>query len=162
LADDRAVAEWYDAAVLAGGSPKALANWILNDLFRLLNERGRVIGEVAVKPAALVELLSLVERGTVNLTSAREVLAEMVDSGQGPAAIIEARGLGQISDEAALAAIVETVVAGNPGPVANYLGGKESLLGWFVGQVMRATRGQGNPAVINELVRKRLEKERHL
>ena len=162
LADDRAVAEWYDAAVLAGGSPKALANWILNDLFRLLNERGRVIGEVAVKPAALVELLSLVERGTVNLTSAREVLAEMVDSGQGPAAIIEARGLGQISDEAALAAIVETVVAGNPGPVANDLGGKESLLGWFVGQVMRATRGQGNPAVINELVRKRLEKERHL
>ena len=160
LADDRAVAEWYDAAIAAGGNPKTLANWILNDLFRLLNERNRTIGDVALSPEALVELLALVERGTVNQATAREVLADMIGSGQGPAAIIEARGLGQISDEAALAAIVEGVVADNPGPVTNYLNGKESLLGWFVGQVMRATRGQGNPAMINELLRKRLEQER--
>ena len=161
LADDRAVADWFDAAVAAGGNPKTLVNWILNDVFRLMNERDRNIEGISLTPARLVELLALVERGTVNLTSAREVLAEMIDSGQGAAAIIEARGLGQISDEAALAAIVESVIADNPGSVANYLGGKESLIGWFVGQVMRATRGQGNPAVINELLRKRLEEERH-
>ncbi len=161
LADDRAVADWFDEAVAAGGNPKTLANWILNDVFRLMNERGRSIEAISLTPAGLVELLALVERGTVNLTSAREVLAEMIDSGRGAAAIIEARGLGQISDEAALAAIVDGVIADNPGPVANYLGGKESLIGWFVGQVMRATRGQGNPAVINELLRKRLEEERH-
>jgi len=160
LADDRAVADWFDAATAAGGNPKSLANWILNDVFRLMNERGRSIEAISLTPAGLVELLALVEQGTVNLTSAREVLAEMIDSGQGAAAIIEARGLGQISDEAALAAIVDGVIADNPGPVANYLGGKESLIGWFVGQVMRATRGQGNPAVINELLRKRLEEER--
>ena len=160
LADDRAVAEWFDAAIVAGGNPKALANWILNDLFRLMNERGREIDAIAVTPGALVELLALVERGTVNQTTAREILAGMVDSGQSPATIIEARGLGQISDETALAAVIERVIADNPGPVANYLGGKVSLIGWFVGQVMRATHGQGNPAVINELLRKRLEKER--
>ena len=99
------------------------------------------------------------EQGTVNLTTAREILAEMVDSGRSPETIIESRGLGQISDEAALTAIIETVIAENPGPVANYLAGKESLLGWFVGQVMRATRGQGNPAVINELLRNRLKEQ---
>ena len=160
LAEDRAVAEWFDAAARAGGNPKTVANWVLNDLFRLMNERGGDIGGIAVTPEALVELLGLVERGTINLTSAREVLAEMVDTGRAPMAIIEARGLGQISDESALAAVVGAVLADNPGPVANYLGGKESLLGWFVGQVMRATRGQGNPAVINELLRNQLEKLR--
>jgi aspartyl-tRNA(Asn)/glutamyl-tRNA(Gln) amidotransferase subunit B len=157
LAEDRAVAEWFDAAAGAGGNPKTLANWILNDLFRLMNERGQTIDAIAASPESLVELMALVERGAVNLTTAREILAEMIDSGRSPATIIESRGLGQISDEAALTAIIETVIAENPGPVANYLGGKESLLGWFVGQVMRATRGQGNPAVINELLRKRLK-----
>lgn len=159
LAEDRAVAEWFDAAAGAGGNPKTLANWILNDLFRLMNERGHTIDAIAASPASLVELLALVEQGTVNLTTAREILAEMVDSGRSPETIIESRGLGQISDEAALTAIIETVIAENPGPVANYLAGKESLLGWFVGQVMRATRGQGNPAVINELLRKRLKEQ---
>ena len=160
LAEDRAVAEWFDAAVRAGGKPKALANWILNDLFRLLNERGLAIGDIALPPAGLVELQALVDRGTVNLTTAREVLAEMVDSGYGPAAIIEARGLSQISDEAALVAIVDQIIADNPGPLANYLGGKDSLLGWFVGQVMRVTRGQANPALVNEIARRRLAEQR--
>ena len=156
LADDRAVAEWFDAAVAAGGAPKTLANWTLNDLFRLLNERGRRIDDIPVAPAALVALLDLVAQGGVNLNSARDVLAEMLDSGRDPAGIVAARGLTQISDEAALLALVEQVIADNPGPLANYLGGKTSLLGWFVGQVMRATRGQANPAVVNRLVAERL------
>lgn len=156
LAEDRDVAEWFDEAVNAGGAPKALANWVLNDLFRLMNERGQRIEHLPLPPAALVELLKLVERGDINQTSAREVLAEMIDSGQTPAAIIAARGLTQISDEGALGAIIDQVLAGNPEPLATYLGGKESLLGWFVGQVMRATRGQANPALVNRLVQERL------
>ena len=160
LADDRAVAEWFDAAIGAGGKPKSLANWILNDLFRLLNERGLTISDVPLAPAALVELQSLVDRGTINLTTARVVLAEMLESGRDPTTIIEAGGLGQISDEAALIAIVDQVITDNPGPLTNYLGGKESLLGWFVGQVMRATRGQANPALVNEIARRRLEEKR--
>ncbi|MBW7958875.1 MAG: Asp-tRNA(Asn)/Glu-tRNA(Gln) amidotransferase subunit GatB [Candidatus Promineofilum sp.] len=163
LAEDRAVAEWFDAAVAgkgAGASPKTLANWILNDLFRLMNERGRSIDTLPVTPAALVALLGQVEQGTINQTTAREVLAEMMDSGRDPSSIIESRGLAQISDEAALTSIIDTIIAGNPGPVANYLGGKENLLGWFVGQVMRETKGRANPAVVNELLRTRLERER--
>jgi aspartyl-tRNA(Asn)/glutamyl-tRNA(Gln) amidotransferase subunit B len=156
LADDRAVAEWFDAATAAGGAPKALANWILNDLFRLLNERGRRIDNVPLPPAALVELLALVDRGVVNLNSARDVLAEMIDSNTSPAAIIAARGLTQISDEAALLALVEQTIADNPDALANYRAGKANLLGWFVGQVMRATRGQANPALVNRLVAERL------
>jgi aspartyl-tRNA(Asn)/glutamyl-tRNA(Gln) amidotransferase subunit B len=157
LAEDRAVAEWFDAALAAGGQPRALANWILNDLFRLMNERSRNIDDIFLTPAALVELLALVERGTINLTTAREVLGEMVDSGRDPAAVIEARGLAQISDEAALTAVIDGIIAGNPDPVASYLGGKESLMGWFVGQVMRATGGRANPALVNELLRRRLK-----
>lgn len=163
LAEDRAVAAWFDAAVVAaeqGASAKTVANWVLNDLFRLMNERGRSIDEIPVAPAALVALLGQVERGTINQTTAREVLAEMIDSGRDPLAIIETRGLAQISDEAALASLVDGVIAANPGPVANYLGGKESLLGWFVGQVMRETKGRANPTVVNELLRARLERER--
>lgn len=160
LAEDRAVAEWFDAAVSAGGQPKALANWILNDLFRLMNERGRTIASIPLTPAALVELLALVSRGAVNLTSAREVLAEMVDNGGSAVSIIETLGLTQVSDESTLSAIIEKIIADNPEPVANYLGGKESLIGWFVGQVMRATRGQANPALVNELLQKQLGAKR--
>ena len=160
LAEDRAVAEWFDAVAAAGGRPKTAANWTLNDLFRLMNERGRSIADVPVPPTAFVDLLGRVERGEVNAASAREVLAEMVDGGGDPATIIAARGLAQVSDESALAAIIEQIIADNPGPVANYLNGKESLLAWFVGQAMRATRGQGNPALINQLLREQLEAHR--
>ncbi|MCA9864993.1 MAG: Asp-tRNA(Asn)/Glu-tRNA(Gln) amidotransferase subunit GatB [Anaerolineae bacterium] len=168
LADDHVVAEWFDAAVVtadaaeAGGNPKVIANWILNDLFRLLNERERAINQIDLSPSSLVDLLSLVARGVINQNTAREVLAEMIDSGRAPAAIIEERGLGQISDEPALVALIDDLIAANPEPVAAYLGGKENLLGWFVGQIMRATRGQGNPAMINKLLRQRLEHRRSM
>jgi aspartyl-tRNA(Asn)/glutamyl-tRNA(Gln) amidotransferase subunit B len=157
LAEDRAVAEWFDAAVRAGGRPKTVANWVLNDLFRLMNERGKSIVEIPLTPAALVELQARVDEGLVNLTTAREVLAEMVDSGRGAAEIIAARGLAQISDEAALATVIERVIADNPGPLASYLNGKASLLGWFVGQVMRETRGQANPSLVNDLLKRALD-----
>jgi len=156
LAEDRSVAEWFDKAVEEGGRPKTVANWLLNDLFRLLNERGRTIRD-APAPAALVELLRLLEQGTINQAGAREVLAEMLDQGDAPAAIVAARGLAQLSDEAALTTIIDGIISDNPEPVANYRGGKTSLLAWFVGQVMRATRGQANPALVNELLRQRLD-----
>ena len=160
MADDRVVAEWFDAAVAAGGPPKILANWILNDLFRLLNESGQSIDKIPVSPEGLVELLALVDRGTINLTSAREVLAEMVASGQSAAAVVEARGLTQISDETALAAAVDRVLSLNPEPLASYLAGKESLLGWFVGQVMQATNGRANPALVRDLLQRQLDERK--
>jgi aspartyl-tRNA(Asn)/glutamyl-tRNA(Gln) amidotransferase subunit B len=158
LAEDREVAEWFDAAVRAGGRPKAAANWVLNDLFRLLNERGKTITGIPLAPAALVELQTMVEEGQINLTTAREVLAEMVDSGRGAGEIIDRRGLAQISDQSALNAVIERVIAANPEPLASYLNGKESLLGWFVGQVMRETRGQANPMVVKTLLQEALDR----
>ena len=156
LAEDRAVAEWFDAAVAAGGAPQTTANWISNDLFRLMNENGQTIAGIPVTPVALVDLMALVEQQTINTSTAKDVLARMMTTGKNPAAIVDELGLAQISDEPALAAIVAQVVADNPRETSLYLDGKTTLKGWFVGQVMRATRGQGNPALVNQLVERQL------
>jgi aspartyl-tRNA(Asn)/glutamyl-tRNA(Gln) amidotransferase subunit B len=156
LTEERAVAEWFDAAVSAGGEPKTVANWIINSLFALLNESGQTIDEIAVTPRRLVELLGLVEAGTISHSAAREVLAAMFASGKGPEDLVAEKGLAQISDTAALEAAIAAVLAANPEPVAAYRAGKEALLGWFVGQVMQATRGKANPQLVNQMLRERL------
>ncbi len=156
LAEDRVVAEWFDAAVAAGGPPQTTANWISNDLFRLMNETNQTIDGILVRPADLVALITFVDDKTINAGTAKDVLARMVATGQEPASIIADLGLAQISDEAALAAMVAQVIADNPREVGLYRDGKVSLKGWFVGQVMRTTKGQGNPALINQLVEQQL------
>mgnify|MGYP000021926879 CR=1 FL=1 len=160
LVSDKAVAEYYEAALAAGGNPKTTANWITGELFRLMNTAGVEIGDVPVSPEGLVELMRLVEEGTINNNTAKEVLAEMSASGQGARQIVEARGLAQISDAAALEAVVERVIEQNPGPVQSYLNGKEGLLGWFVGQAMREMKGQANPQMLNQMFREKLEARR--
>jgi aspartyl-tRNA(Asn)/glutamyl-tRNA(Gln) amidotransferase subunit B len=152
LADERPVAQWFEAAVEAGGEPKAVANWLINELFRLVNEHKRSLGEAGVTPVGLVEFLALLSRGEINHNTAKEVLAEMFLTGQSAPAIIAARGLGQISDEALLAAAVDRVVQGNPDQVAAFLGGKTSIRGWLVGQIMKSTGGKANPALVNSLL----------
>ena len=159
LTEERAVAEWFEA-VPPAAPPKTIANWILNDLFRLMNEHKQAIDGIKVTPAMLGELLGLVEEQTINNNTAVQVLNEMFVSGQTAGAIVEARGLAQISDESALAAIIEQVLDENPDSVAAYLGGKEKLRGWFVGQVMRASRGQANPGLVNKLLVHALEARR--
>lgn len=160
LAEERAVAEWFDAAVTAGRAndvpPKTIANWVINELFRLMNEHRQGIEEMKVAPDALVELIGLVQKQAINSNTAKEVLAEMFTSGQKAVAIVEAKGLVQISDEVAIADIIAQIVLENPEQVTAYLGGREKLLGWFVGQVMRATRGKANPGVVNKLLRQQL------
>lgn len=158
LAEDRQVAEWFDAAVDAGGEAKSMANWIVNELFRLMNEHDQLITEITVAPEALVELSGLVESGTINNNTAKEVLAEMFSSGQFAGEIVEAQGLAQISDEGKLAAVIEQILDENEEQVLAYQGGREQLRGWFVGQVMRATRGKANPALVNELLSQQLAK----
>jgi aspartyl-tRNA(Asn)/glutamyl-tRNA(Gln) amidotransferase subunit B len=142
LAEERDVAEWYDATVAAGGEPKAVANWVINSLFALLNESGEAIGDIQMKPEDLVELLALVEAGTISHSAGREVLVTMIATGRGAEVIVGEKGLAQISDSAALDAAIDAVLEGNPDEVAGFRGGKEALLGWFVGQVMRATGGR--------------------
>jgi len=160
LAEEKEVAAWFEKAIAAGGTPKALANWISNDLFKLMNESKQVITDIKVTPSMLAELVSLVGKGAVNSSTAVAVLADMFVSGETAPTIVAAKGLAQISDKDALVAIVEQVLDENPDSVAAYLGGKEKLRGWFVGQVMRATRGKANPGLVGKLLGTALENRR--
>lgn len=154
LAEDRQVAEWYDTAVADGGDPKRIANWVINELFRLMNEHGQGIDEIVVTPEGMVALSKLVENKRINNNTAKDVLSEMFETGKAAADIVEASGLAQISDETALKEIVIQVLNDNEDQVAIYRSGErqEKLHGWFVGQVMRATRGKANPALVNQML----------
>ncbi|MCB8924434.1 MAG: Asp-tRNA(Asn)/Glu-tRNA(Gln) amidotransferase subunit GatB [Ardenticatenaceae bacterium] len=152
LSEERAVGEWFETAVTAGGTPKSVANWMINELFRLINEAKLSIDAIQVTPAALVELIGLVDKQTINNNTAKDVLAEMFTIGTAPTEIVEARGLAQISDNAALQAIIDQILDDNAEQVARYLEGQEKLRGFFVGQVMRQTKGKANPGLVNQLL----------
>jgi aspartyl-tRNA(Asn)/glutamyl-tRNA(Gln) amidotransferase subunit B len=162
LVEDRAVANYYEAVVAAAGraTPKIVANWITGALFGLMNESGQKIGEVQVSSEALAELIGLVEDGTINTNTGKEVLGEMFASGRSAREVVEERGLTQISDTAALEQIVAQVLDESPEQVQKYLDGKEQIVGWLMGQVMKATRGKANPQVVQELLRAQLEARR--
>ncbi len=160
LTEERAVADFFEAAVEAyAGEPRAMANWITGELFRLLNAEGMAIDEAQVTPAGLAELQTLVDRGTINLNTAKRVLDTMFHTGRSAQEIVEAEGLAQVSDQEALAAIVAQVVAEHPEEVARYRSGKTQVFGWLMGQVMRATRGKANPQVVRGLLQEALDRE---
>jgi aspartyl-tRNA(Asn)/glutamyl-tRNA(Gln) amidotransferase subunit B len=164
LSDDRAVADYFEeAAKLARGKgvePQEVANWITGELFRVMNETGLAIAELKVTPELLVALLDLRARDVVNVTAAKRVLEEVLETGEAPSAAVERLGLAQMSDEEALAGVVQEVIAAHPKQVGQYLGGKSAVIGWFVGQVMRATRGKANPEQARELLQDYLERQR--
>ena len=172
LAAERAVADYYETCVANLQPPalqasdlrlpaaKAVANWMTGELFRLMNETGTDIEGVKVKPDDLVSLIELVDKGKVNQNTAKLVFADMFATGESPATIVERKGLMQISDANALAAIVERVLDENPKQVTEYLGGKEQLGKWLLGQVMRAARGQANPQAATKVLRAALERRR--
>lgn len=160
LTTDKAIADYFEAILGMGVEARTAANWITGEMFRLMNERSVEIDALDVTPEELAGLIALVEDGTINQNTAKDVLTEMLDTGKSAHSIVEAKGLAQISDEGALAALVERVIVDNPEPVGSYLGGKENLLGWFVGQVMRETRGQANAQMVSEMFRERLEERR--
>jgi aspartyl-tRNA(Asn)/glutamyl-tRNA(Gln) amidotransferase subunit B len=158
LTAERAVAEWFEEAVQAyGGAPKEVANWVTGQLFALLKSEEGDIASLPIQPASLAELIKLVDAGTINRNTGKKVLEQMIATGQPPAAIVEAQGLAQVSDQAGLAQVVDALLAANPDEVAKYRAGKTSLLGWFMGQVMKETRGKANPDLVRKLVTERLE-----
>ncbi|HHX66228.1 MAG TPA: Asp-tRNA(Asn)/Glu-tRNA(Gln) amidotransferase subunit GatB [Chloroflexi bacterium] len=166
LTEDRLVADYYEDAVRAaargdaGVEPQMVANWMLGEVFRLLREAGGDISAVKMTPDALAELLGLVQKGVINATVGKEVLEEMFSTGESASAIVDRRGLKQISDEDALAQVVRDVLEANPKPVQQYLDGKEAVFGFLVGQAMRATRGQANVQVVRELLQTELDRLR--
>ncbi len=156
LVEDRAVSDWFDAAIAGGGKPASVANWMINILFSYMNESKIPIEDVKVKPVELVSLIGLVEDGVVNNNTAKDVLADMFASGQNAAEIIKAKGLAQISDEASIDELIAKILEDNPDQVEAYIGGKEQLKGWFVGQVMKATHGKANPKLVNQALTRQL------
>ncbi len=150
-------ARWFDQLLEAGAEPKQAANWVVAELFGALNRLGRSIEDSPVAPAAAAELLKLVADGTISGTIAKQVFEIMLDSGAGASAIVEERGLRQTSDTGAIDAAVDGVLAANADKVAEYRGGKEALFGFFVGQVMKAMQGKGNPKLVNEALRAKLD-----
>ncbi len=156
LTADPAKAAFFEAALAAGAEPKASANWITVELFGLLNKEGLSIGAVKFAPKEIAELLKLIASGAISGKQAKEVFAELYAQGGAAAEIVKAKGLVQLSDESALAKVVDEVLAANPDKIAAYKGGNERLFGFFVGQAMKATGGKANPKILNDLIRARI------
>jgi aspartyl-tRNA(Asn)/glutamyl-tRNA(Gln) amidotransferase subunit B len=155
LVAEQATARFFEE-VACGRDPKAAANWVTGDLFAALNRMGVGIEVSPVSPARLGALLDLVADGTISGRLAKDVFAEMVATGADPAAIIEQKGLRQVTDAAAIGGVIDTVLAREANKVAQYRAGRDKLYGFFVGQIMRATEGKANPALVNELLKKKL------
>ncbi len=150
LADEREFADLFDETVARGADPKQTANWINGDTRRELSDRA--LASTLLNAARLHGIISLVAAGEVNRSQAQEILAEVITSGGDPSEIATRRGLRQISDESSLSATVRDVLAAHPRSVADYQSGKQQVMGFLVGQVMKATRGKANPAVVNRLL----------
>ena len=151
LLQNRAFAEYFEAVAKACGNGKQAANWMLGEVSRTLNDRGIELGRLPLTPGDLGELIRLVEAGTINLNTAKEKVFPALLAGEGrPGAIVEQQGLGQVSDPGAIQRLVQEVLAAHPAQVSQYQAGKESLKGFFVGQIMKAGKGRLNAQGIND------------
>jgi aspartyl-tRNA(Asn)/glutamyl-tRNA(Gln) amidotransferase subunit B len=159
LLQSPAFAQFFEQVASVAGEGKPAANWMLGEVSRTLNDRGLAIENLGLDPAHLGGLIRLVGEGVINLKTAKEVVFPALLAGEGtPAAVVEARGLGQVSDPGAIEALVKAVLQAHPGQLAEYLAGKTMLRGFFVGQVMKAGKGQVDPKGVNALVDEALER----
>jgi aspartyl-tRNA(Asn)/glutamyl-tRNA(Gln) amidotransferase subunit B len=156
LTSTRAMAEYYEVVAEVSTDPKMAANWVIGDLSGLLKATDKEIAESPVPARYLGELVGLIVKGELSGKLAKEILPKMAESGEPPAVIIDREGLRQISDTSALEKLVDEVIAASPKQVEQYRSGKTTVIGYLVGQVMKASRGQANPATVNELLKSRL------
>ena len=156
LTASKPVADYFEACVMLFNQPKTVSNWVMGELTRELNSSGTDASASPISPERLVSLLQLVEQGTISLKVAREIFPEVYSSGKTPEQIVQEKGLIQVSDEGALDTIIEEVLSKNPTQVAQFKEGKQQVLGFLVGQVMKASGGKANPGKVNELLKKKL------
>jgi aspartyl-tRNA(Asn)/glutamyl-tRNA(Gln) amidotransferase subunit B len=156
LANDLELASYFETAAKGARRPKSVANWILNDLQSALANAGLSIADCPVRPAALDELVNLVEAGTISGKQAKEVFAEMFASGKTAAAIVKQRGIEQLSDAGAIETLCDEVIIANPKPVADFKAGNTSSLNFLKGQVMKLSKGTANPAMVGEILERKL------
>ena len=156
LTSDKALADYFEATVKEFPQAKQVSNWIMGELMRELKKEEAGIASCLISPAALAKLLALVEKGAISGKLAKTVFEDMVATGRDPEAIIKEKGLVQISDTGALEAIAQELIDANPKEAADFKAGKTKVIGFFVGQLMKKTKGQANPQLANEIFQKLL------
>jgi len=156
LIAERDVADFFEAAAKLSGSAKAVSNWIMGEVMRVLGELECGIAELKLTPDALAELIKLVDKKTINMTGAKEVFEVLVDSGGNPATIVEEKGLVQVSDSGALGSFVDQAMADNPKSVEDFKNGKTAAIKFLIGQVMRLSRGKANPQLVEQMITDKL------
>jgi aspartyl-tRNA(Asn)/glutamyl-tRNA(Gln) amidotransferase subunit B len=159
LAMSRTMADYFEEVASFSGESKLAANWILNDLIFLLQENKKGFVEYPVPAKSLAELIRLITKGTISGKIAKDLLAEMVRTEKSAGEVMAEKGLEQINDPERIGDIVREIMAANPKQVEQYRKGKTATFGWFVGQVMKATRGQANPQLVQEVLKKELAGE---
>ncbi len=158
LTAERRLSEYFEAAVKAyGGDPKRVSNWMMNDILRMVNDRGISVTELKLTPVYLAEIIKLVDSGTVNTSTGKALVQKVDETGKAPAEIVQAEGLAKVSDDSAIRAVCQEVMAESPKEVAAFKGGKETLMGWFVGQVMKKMRGKADPALARSIMEELLK-----
>jgi len=159
ISASKAMAAFFDATVKAGAQSKTVANWLLGDISRILNEQSVEAIAIPFKPEHLAELIAIIEEGVISNSAGKKVIEELFENPHEPRKIVEEKGLAQISDKSALVEAVREVLKTNPQSVADFKAGKDKAIGFLVGQAMRATKGKGNPQLLNEILREELNKE---
>ncbi|MEW6567196.1 MAG: Asp-tRNA(Asn)/Glu-tRNA(Gln) amidotransferase subunit GatB [Chloroflexota bacterium] len=159
LTEERSLSDYFEQTVaIVAGEPKTVSNWMINDVLRMLRERGLTASKLRLRPADLAEIVRLVEDRAITTNTGKELLAKVEASGRPPGEIVRAEGLAKVSDDAALREMVEAVVASSPEQVASYKAGKVTLIGWFVGQVMRQSSGRADPQRTRQILEELLSR----
>jgi aspartyl-tRNA(Asn)/glutamyl-tRNA(Gln) amidotransferase subunit B len=157
MTDDRAMAEYFEATVAAGANAKLAANWIMGDISAYLNNEKLTIGAIALKPEMLAEMIGLIESNTISNKIGKDILPELLTKGGSAKALVESKGLVQVSDPKVIEEAIDKVLAAHPDELEKYRGGKKNMVGFFVGQVMKQTGGKADPKLTNQMVMKKLE-----
>jgi aspartyl-tRNA(Asn)/glutamyl-tRNA(Gln) amidotransferase subunit B len=146
LTGERSLSDYFESTTAAyQGDPKRVSNWLMNDVLRMINESGIPAGELRLTPEYLAEIIELVDKKTINNSTGKALLDRVQESGNSPINIVETEGLAQVSDQNTIQQVCEEVIQENPGQVETYRKGKTGLMGWFVGQVMKKSRGKADP-----------------
>jgi len=153
LTAERGLSDYFETAVsLYTGDPKRVSNWLMNDVLRMINDLEINAAELKLLPAHLAEIIRLVDANTINISTGKSLLLKVQETGRAPADIVQSEGLAQVSDDSAIRAVAQAILDANPKEVQAYKGGKVSLMGWFVGQVMRQMHGKADPNLAREIL----------
>jgi aspartyl-tRNA(Asn)/glutamyl-tRNA(Gln) amidotransferase subunit B len=156
LTDQKALADYFEATAAVHPDGKQVSNWIMTEVLRVLKDKDIDIAGLPVSSGALAELLGMIDGGTISGTVGKDVFDKMIASGQSAGAIVESEGLTQVSDDDTLGALIDDILRENPNQIASYRAGKTRVLGFFVGEAMKRSKGMANPQRLSDILRERL------